>query len=76
MRVYGLAKELNVTNRKIAEIASELGIKVESPMKMLNDDQVRKIRDKFMNNTTDMPDSTFSQTNENNLNNITKNERE
>jgi hypothetical protein len=58
MRVFKLAKELGVTNVKIAEIAAEFDIKVSHPLQSLSDDKVQKIRNRFLDNVVDINNST------------------
>ncbi|MDR2755639.1 MAG: translation initiation factor IF-2 N-terminal domain-containing protein [Planctomycetaceae bacterium] len=71
-RIYRLAQELDVPISKVIEAASGLGLKARSALTMLSGDNIQKIRDRVTNSVVDTHDSTFSQTDENNLNNTTK----
>ena len=47
IKLYDLAKELNLTSKELLKIAGEMGIEVKSHLSSLEDDQVEKIRNKF-----------------------------
>ena len=50
MKIYELANELNVGNKKLIEKANELGIGVKSHLNVLDDDQIEKIKNSFIGN--------------------------
>jgi len=50
MKIYELANELNVGNKKLIEKANELGIEVKSHLNVLDDDQIEKIKNSFIGN--------------------------
>ena len=47
MKLYDLAKELNLASKELLKIAGEMGIKVKSHLSSLEDDQIEKIRNRF-----------------------------
>ena len=50
MKIYDLAKELNLTSKQLLKIANEVGIEAKSHLSSLEDEQVEKIRRKVSNN--------------------------
>lgn len=50
MKIYELANELNVGNKKLIEKANELGIEVKSHLNVLDDEQIEKIKNSFIGN--------------------------
>ena len=50
MKLYELAKELNLTSKELLNKAGELGIKVKSHLSSLEDNEVEKIRKNLENN--------------------------
>lgn len=50
MKVYELAKELNLTNEEIIEKLQEIGSDVKHHMSVLDDDIIQKIKDNFNDN--------------------------
>ena len=47
IKLYDLAKELNLTSKELLKIAGEMGIEVKSHLSSLEDEQVEKIKNKF-----------------------------
>ena len=47
IKMYELAKELNLTSKEILEKANELGIEVKSHMSAIDDSDADKIRKKY-----------------------------
>ena len=47
LKIYELAKELNLTSKDLISKAEELGIKVKSHLSSLEDDEVEKLRNSF-----------------------------
>ena len=50
MKLYDLAKELNLTSKELLKEAQELGINVKSHLSSLEDDEIKKIRNNYNNN--------------------------
>ena len=48
MKLYDLAKELNLASKELLKIAGEIGIKVKSHLSSIEDDEVEKIRNKVL----------------------------
>ena len=55
MKLYDLAKELNLASKELLKIAGEMGIKVKSHLSSLEDDQIEKIRNRFKNKKNETP---------------------
>ena len=55
IKLYDLAKELNLTSKELLKIAGEMGIKVKSHLSSLEDDQIEKIRNRFKNKKNETP---------------------
>ena len=46
MKLYDLAKELNLTSKELLKIAGEMGIDAKSHLSSIDDEDVAKIRNK------------------------------
>ena len=51
MKLYDLAKELNLTSKELLKIAGEMGIDAKSHLSSIDDEDVVKIRNKYKNNS-------------------------
>ncbi len=63
MKVFELAKELNLENKEVIKIAQDLDFEIKSHMNNLEDDQVQKIKE-FLNlndSKDDLKNETFKQ---------------
>jgi ribosomal protein S13 len=49
MKIHELSKELNIENKELIKICSELGLDVKSHMSVLNDEQIQTIKDSINN---------------------------
>ena len=52
MKLYELAKELNLASKDLLKIASENGIEVKSHLSSLDDDQIEKLKDSVSNSSS------------------------
>ena len=50
MKLYELAKELNLTSKELLDKAKKIGIEVKSHLSGLEEDDVSKIRKEFLKN--------------------------
>ena len=48
MKLYDLAKELNLASKELLKIAGEIGIKVKSHLSSIEDDEVEKIKNRVL----------------------------
>ena len=48
MKLYDLAKELNLASKELLKIAGEIEKKVKSHLSSIEDDEVEKIRNKVL----------------------------
>ena len=53
MKLYDLAKELNLTSKELLKIAGEMGIDAKSHLSSIDDEDVIKIRNKYKNNSSE-----------------------
>ena len=53
MKLYDLAKELNLTSKELLKIAGEMGIDAKSHLSSIDDEDVVKIRNKYKNNSSE-----------------------
>ena len=53
MKLYDLAKELNLTSKELLKIAGEMGIDAKSHLSSIDDEDVVKIRNKYRNNSSE-----------------------
>lgn len=61
MKIYELSKELNIENKELIKICSDLGIEVKNHMSMLNDEQVQLVKDYINNNVIETKSEPKSQ---------------
>ena len=66
MKLYDLAKELNLASKELLKIAGEIGIKVKSHLSSIEDDEVEKIVDFIKSNGTATYSEDILETIENN----------
>ena len=53
MKLYDLAKELNLASKELLKIAGEMGIDAKSHLSSIDDEDVVKIRNKYRNNSSE-----------------------
>ncbi|MDL1982546.1 MAG: translation initiation factor IF-2 N-terminal domain-containing protein, partial [Deltaproteobacteria bacterium] len=58
IRVYELARELNIKNKELLEKLSKMAIKVNSHMSSLDDEAVAKVKANLLGNKTDVVEVT------------------
>ena len=57
MKVYDLAKELDLTSKEILEKAKKLGINAKSHLSSLEDDDVEKLKKSFLDKKDNKKDN-------------------
>ena len=50
IKIYEIAKELNVDNKSIIDAANKIGLAVKSHLSAIEEDEAKKIRDTFTKN--------------------------
>ena len=52
-KIHELAKELGISSKEVLQKAKELGIEVASHLSNVDDEQIKKIKNAFSNNSKD-----------------------
>jgi len=47
IKIYEIAKELNVDNKSVIDVANKIGLSVKSHLSAIEEDEAKKIRDSF-----------------------------